>query len=382
MPRSSTLKDSTPTSPQSAASALAAYRQKLIDRLPVFVSAGYRDAIHGVIQAQVDAPNLDCRLRWVVEAAYHNNAEPTSREVITLCLFFDSGALEDHSLRVQHNFYAKNPALARHMHEWSLQGLVDKHNAKVRAGDIQAHCVVFRGGRDDEHAATLAAVGSGVVNHTKAAARCEKRPASAVENLSPSPPATRRPNPPINLALARFGRRNTPRLNSLVESLSLKKFARPNVAAFIPGNPGSSYVGPLPLASASPFSLGMPDTRNAPAPANIPDNTFENHWTVAEKASNARLAFFAARIAEHHQQTRDKLRQAAARQPLGDDGAGIRDLAAYVAESHGLAARVRFSAAPGPGDRREGRAGAIAAGSSSSSSNRRQRKLGSRWQVE
>ncbi|GJC94982.1 hypothetical protein ColKHC_03808 [Colletotrichum higginsianum] len=268
MPRSSTLKDSTPTSPQSAASALAAYRQKLIDRLPVFVSAGYRDAIHGVIQAQVDAPNLDCRLRWVVEAAYHNNAEPTSREVITLCLFFDSGALEDHSLRVQHNFYAKNPALARHMHEWSLQGLVDKHNAKVRAGDIQAHCVVFRGGRDDEHAATLAAVGSGV-------------------------------------------------------SLSLKKFARPNVAAFIPGNPGSSYVGPLPLASASPFSLGMPDTRNAPAPANIPDNTFENHWTVAEKASNARLAFFAARIAEHHQQTRDKLRQAAARQPLGTTAPGL-----------------------------------------------------------
>ncbi|KAK6209679.1 hypothetical protein QIS74_11263 [Colletotrichum tabaci] len=341
MPRSSTLQDSIPTSPQSAASALAAYRQKLIDRLPVFVSAGYRDAIRDVIQALVDAPNLDCRLRWVVEAAYHNNAEPTSREVITLCLFFDSGALENHTLRVQHNFYAKNPALTRHMHEWSLQGLVDKHNAKVRAGDIQGHCVVFRGGRDDEHAATLAAVGYGAVNHTKAAARCEKRPASAVENLSPPPPpAARRPNPPIKPALARFGRRNTPRLNSLVESLSLKKFARPNVAASIPGNPGSSYVGPLPLASASPFSLGIPDTRNTPPPPPTSRTTpTRTTGPSLEKASNARLAFFAARIAEHHQQTRDKLRQAAVRQPLGDEGAGIRDLAAYVAESHGLAAR-------------------------------------------
>ncbi|TQN71225.1 hypothetical protein CSHISOI_04263 [Colletotrichum shisoi] len=331
MPRSSTLQASTPTSPQSAASALAAYRQKLMDRLPVFVSAGYRDAIRDVIQAQVDAPSLDCRLRWVVEVAYHNNAEPTSHEVVTLCLFFDSGALEDRTLRVQRTFYAKNPALAHHMHEWSLQGLVDKHNAKVRAGDIQAHCVVFRGGSDNEHAATLAAVGHGVLNPTETAARCEKRPASAVENLSPPPPAARRPNHPINPALARFGSRNTPRLNSLVESLSLKKFARPSAAASIPGNPGSSYVGPLPPASASPFSLRIPDTRNAPAPANIPGNIFENHWTVAE--------------------------------------------------SHGLAARVPLSGTPSSGDRREGRAGAVAAGSSSRS-RRRQRKLRYRRQVE
>ncbi|WQF76400.1 hypothetical protein CDEST_01414 [Colletotrichum destructivum] len=262
MPRSSTLQASTPTSPQSAASALAAYRQKILDRLPVFVSASYHDAIRDVIQAQVDAPNLDCRLRWVVEVAYHNNTEPMSHEVVTLCY----------------------PCCS----------------------------------------------------------------------------------------LARFGRRNTSRLNSLVESLSLKKFARPNAAASIPGDPGSFYVGPLPLASASPFSLGIPDTRNAPAPANIPGNTFENHWTVAEKASNTR-------IAEHHQQTRDKPRQAAARQPLEDDGAGIRDLAAYVAESHGLVARVRLRATPDPDDHREDRAGAIAAGGSSS---RRQRKLRSRWQVE
>ncbi|KAJ0165700.1 hypothetical protein CTA2_10311 [Colletotrichum tanaceti] len=314
MPRPSTLKAPTPTSPRSAASALAAFRQELMDRLPIFISAGYRNAIRDIMQANVDVPNLNCRLRWIVEAAYHNNTEPMPHEVVTLGLFFDSGALEGYPLCVRRRFYAKNPALACHMHDCSLQGLVGNHDAKVRAGGIQAPTVVFRDGRDDEHTASLATLGYGVVNHAKAAARCEKRPASDVDNLSP--PTRRSP---------------------------------PNAAASIPGNPSSSHVSPIPVGPASPFSLGIQDTRNAPVPANILGSSSENPGTVAERVSNARLASLDARIAEHHQQTHDKLRQAAAlreehakmavRQPLRDDGAGIRDLAAYVAESHGLAAR-------------------------------------------
>ncbi|KAK1979954.1 hypothetical protein LZ30DRAFT_595740, partial [Colletotrichum cereale] len=389
-----------PASPGTRAAALRAYKQRLVGRIPATVSAGYRSALVDAIEAQVDTPGLDCGLRWAVEAAYHNGAEPPSHEVVALCLCFGSGALEGDTLRIQRAFYARQPGLAHHMRDWSLRGLVDKHNAKVRAGDIDASLIT-----------------------TTAVARRKKRPASAVEDLSPGPTA-HRPDPPVDPTTVYYESNNTPRLNSLVKSrhtgpkkstaahrgptipqaildrlppsfmdpgiggfAQLKQLLNPSAdtiqdtlppsgrAGGLPSSgsifgdprgtagPRSPSVTPVPVGPGSPLPGGDPatqDTKQAAAAAiatttaspdakDTPGTAGENPWTVADDAAaEARLASLAAQIAAHRRRARDKLQHAAAlreehvraaeRQPL-EGGARSADVVARVNEAHSLAGR-------------------------------------------
>ncbi|GKT53069.1 hypothetical protein ColTof4_13519 [Colletotrichum tofieldiae] len=372
----------TPFSPESMSAALLTYKQKLAERIPAIVSTDYRNTLLDTIEAQVDVPSLDCKLRWTVEAAYHNNTEPASHEVVALCLCFDSGALEDDSLRVQRGFYAKHSGLAHHMRDWSLRGLIDKHNAKVHAGDISAPLITHG---DGDAADSVA--GDGVAGRTDralAAARREKRPASAVEDLSPGPPA-RRPHPPVDPSTIYYESRNTPRLNSLVKNRGTKSKrtvapGRPVIPQAVLDRLPPSFMDPSTGGFAQLSQLGNPDTgmtRNMLPPSNrvdssansgsvfsnpggiaaaaagdntsdTPGNNAENPWVVAETATEARLASLAAQIAMHRQRARDKLQHARAlreehgkmaeRQPL-EGGAGIKDFVVYINESHSLAGR-------------------------------------------
>ncbi|GKT47909.1 uncharacterized protein ColSpa_08090 [Colletotrichum spaethianum] len=214
-PASPSTMSPTPTLPDSMSAALLAYKQKLVERIPNTVSVGYRNTLLDTIEAEVDVPSLDCKLRWTVEAAYHNNTEPKSHEVVALSLCFDSGALEDDSRRAQCDFYAKHLDLAHHMRHWSLRGLIDKHDAKVRAGGINATLVISGDGN--------AAGGSGSTHTDKAltAARRQKRPASAVEDLTPGPTG-RHPDPMVDPSTVYHESKYTPRLNSLVKSSGAK----------------------------------------------------------------------------------------------------------------------------------------------------------------
>ncbi|KAK2000075.1 hypothetical protein LX36DRAFT_689667 [Colletotrichum falcatum] len=385
----------------SGAAALRVYKQRLVERIPATVSDGYRAILADTIEVRVDVPGLDCTLRWAVEAAYHNSTEPPAHEVVALCLCFGSGALEGDVLRAQRGFYARYPGLAHHIRDWSLRGLIDKHEAKVRAGDIDGPLIT-------------------------AAARRNKRPASVVEGLSPAPTA-RRPTPPVDPFTIYYESDNTPRLNSLVKGhpTGPKKsaaprgpavpqaildrlppsFMDPNIGCFaqlkrlrdpsadtvretispsgragcgptssvsIFGDPRSTADPRSPSATPATIRPGSPlpsaggdsstqDTKEAAAAAvtavpataspnanNTPGITADNPWTVADAASETRLACLAAQIAAHRQRARDKLQHAAVlreeharaaeRQPLGDD-ARPADVVARVNESHGLVSR-------------------------------------------
>ncbi|GJC90151.1 hypothetical protein ColLi_12989 [Colletotrichum liriopes] len=274
----------TPFSPESMPVALLTYKQKLAERIPAIVSTDYRNTLLDTIEAQVDVPSLDCKLRWTVEAAYHNNTEPASHEVVALCLCFDSGALEDDSLRVQRGFYAKHSGLAHHMRDWSLRGLIDKHNAKVRAGDISAPLITHGDG-----AAADSVAGDGVAGRTDralAAARREKRPASAVEDLSPGPPA-RRPHPPVDPSTIYYESRNTPRLNSLVKNRGTKSKrtvapGRPVIPQAVLDRLPPSFMDPSTGGFAQLSQLANPDTgmtRNMLPPSNRVDS-FANSGSI------------------------------------------------------------------------------------------------------
>ncbi|KAK1579473.1 uncharacterized protein LY79DRAFT_694028 [Colletotrichum navitas] len=381
-----------PESPAARAAALRAYKQRLVERIPATVSDDYRKMLVDTIEAQVDMPSLDCGLRWAVEAAYHNGIEPPSHEVVALCLCFGSGALEGDVLRVQRSFYARQPRLAHHIRDWSLRGLVDKHSAKVCAGDI-----------DDPP--------------TTAAARRKKRPASAVGDLSP-PPTACRPEPPVDPFTVYHESDDTPRLNSLVKSHHAEpkksatpedpavpqaildrlppSFMDPRVGGFaqlkqlrspgtdtirdtVPpsgrtGGPATfvslfsdprSTAGPVPVGLGSLLFGGDPATRDtkeaaaaaaiaaatataSPNASDTPGTAAENPWAVADAAAETRLASLAAQIAGHRRRARDKLQHAATlrgeharaaeRQPL-EVGALPADIVTRVNEDHGLASR-------------------------------------------
>ncbi|OLN83705.1 hypothetical protein CCHL11_09716 [Colletotrichum chlorophyti] len=115
---------------------LLVYQAKLVARIPSFVSDTYRILLVEAIRSQVNEASTNCNLKWKVHADYHSKAEPPSHEVVALALCYKTGALEGEVRRVQEAFYADNPSIAHHLTDWTLDGLVDNHNRKVRAGDI------------------------------------------------------------------------------------------------------------------------------------------------------------------------------------------------------------------------------------------------------
>ncbi|KAK1971536.1 hypothetical protein LY78DRAFT_665997 [Colletotrichum sublineola] len=183
-----------PESPTASAAALGVYKQRLVKRIPAAVSDGYRNILVNTIEAQVDAPTLDCGLQWAVQTAYHNGTESPSHEAIALFLCYGSGTIEGDAFRAQRGFYSQQPGHTHHIWDWSLRGLVNKHNTKVHVGEFDVSVIA-------------------------ADARQKKRPASAVEGKSPLPV-----DPTVY-----YASNNTPRLNSLVNSrhTGTKKSAAP-----------------------------------------------------------------------------------------------------------------------------------------------------------
>ncbi|KAJ0301659.1 uncharacterized protein N0V96_007638 [Colletotrichum fioriniae] len=225
---------------------LVDFKKKIVNRIPATVSDTYRSTLIKTIDYFIDTPDpVNCTLFWKVNAEYVSNVEPPSHFVIALCLASDSLALEGQALEFQKDFYAKNPDVAHHLNEWTVQGLINHHNKKILSGDITGDYVHNIDGTPWNPEAI-------VVSHP-----IHKRPASAVEDMVPGPsPKRGYLAQEATTSLPFFENKDTPRLNFLAKAQEVPKDLRP-VLPLMPEVPRSPSIGdimelPLPDRPISP----------------------------------------------------------------------------------------------------------------------------------
>lgn len=357
---------------------LVACHAQLIARIPATVTPAYRNILIKTIEKEVDnADTEDCSLKWTVQAAYHSNTEPASHEVVALSLCFDSGALEGGALEHQRKFYASHPGLAHHMHDWTIQGLVDKHNEKVRAFDI--------GPAAAGAAATSARVLDGAGDDYRAP-RGEKRKASGFEGFS-SGLAGKRRDLDAHKESTYTENKDTPRLNNLVKNRLKAKnpptgtfpvLARTlpyadlsRTASVLPPSRFRSLTanggtGLFPEARVPPFTpVGLGSSILGRGTGNENDNRSSNNGkdtiatliaaaaaanpintrTETETETVAAVAKLSAEIEEHHKKAADRIahaktlreeRRTLAREQPISEATTIQGVRAFVLKSHEL----------------------------------------------
>ncbi|KAK7458212.1 hypothetical protein CaCOL14_006655 [Colletotrichum acutatum] len=215
------------------------YKKKIVDRIPATVSDTYRSTLIKTIDYFIDTPDPgNCTLFWKVNAEYVSNVEPPSHFVIALCLASPSLALEGQALEFQKDFYAKNPDVAHHLNEWTVQGLINHHNKKVLSGDITGDYVHNIDGSPWNPEAII-------VSHPN-----HKRPASAVEDMVPGPSSKRgHLAQEATTSLPFFENKDTPRLNFLAQAQEVPKDLRPILPPMpeVPRSPSIGDIMELPL---------------------------------------------------------------------------------------------------------------------------------------